>query len=190
MDITERDFGHGIVLKRLAYTAYTGKGSPAILAVCALHHHLSRKHASRSILVGPVAQRQEVSHEQVSRSRISRVSHSFRKLGHCGLGSVPSRGNPEGGDGTPECDDQNAKEWRKALQAKQAPPSKIGFIYMLAGDMGTSNHDSSQRHTRAPDDSGTWYGRGYSLGATLSPCLGPAARRLRILCQTAPQREP
>jgi hypothetical protein len=52
-----------------------------------------------------------------------------------------------GGDGTPECDDQNAMEWRKALQAKQTPPNKIGFIYMLAGDTGTSNHDSSQRQT-------------------------------------------
>src|SRR5215475_3641304 len=31
-------------------------------------------------------------------------------------------------DGTPECDDQNAMEWRKALQAKQTPPNKIGFI--------------------------------------------------------------
>jgi hypothetical protein len=53
-----------------------------------------------------------------------------------------------GDDGTPECDDQNAMEWRKALGAKQTPPNKIGFIYMLAGDTGTSNHDSSQRHTR------------------------------------------
>jgi hypothetical protein len=52
-----------------------------------------------------------------------------------------------GGDGTPECDDQNAMEWRKALGAKQTPPNTIGFIYMLAGDTGTRNHDSSQRHT-------------------------------------------
>ena len=52
-----------------------------------------------------------------------------------------------GNDGTPECDDQNAMEWRKALQAKQTPPNKIGFIFMLAGDTGTSNHDSSERHT-------------------------------------------
>jgi hypothetical protein len=52
-----------------------------------------------------------------------------------------------GDDGVPECDDQNAMEWRKALGAKQTPPNKIGFIYMLAGDTGTSNHDSSQRHT-------------------------------------------
>jgi hypothetical protein len=51
-----------------------------------------------------------------------------------------------GNDGTPECDDQNAMEWRKALQRKQAPPNKIGFIFMLAGDTGTSNHDSTERH--------------------------------------------
>src|SRR5512133_3558064 len=29
-----------------------------------------------------------------------------------------------GNDGTPECDDENAMEWRKALMAKQAPPNK------------------------------------------------------------------
>jgi hypothetical protein len=52
-----------------------------------------------------------------------------------------------GSDGTPECDDANALEWRKALWAKQTPPGKIGFIYMLGGDTGTSNHDSSQRST-------------------------------------------
>jgi hypothetical protein len=52
-----------------------------------------------------------------------------------------------GNDGTPECDDANAMEWRKALQAKQAPPNKIGLIFMLDGDTGTSNHDSAERHT-------------------------------------------
>ena len=48
-----------------------------------------------------------------------------------------------GDDGTPECDDPNAIEWRKALWAKQTPPAKIGFIFMLAGDVGTNNHDAS-----------------------------------------------
>ncbi len=52
-----------------------------------------------------------------------------------------------GPDGTPECDDENAMNWRKALIANQDPPDKIGFIYMLAGDTGISNHDPSQRHT-------------------------------------------
>jgi hypothetical protein len=52
-----------------------------------------------------------------------------------------------GEDGTPECDDENATEWRKAMRAKQTPHAKVGFIFMLAGDTGTSNHDSSQRDT-------------------------------------------
>jgi len=52
-----------------------------------------------------------------------------------------------GNDGTPECDDENAMEWRKALIAKQTPPNKIGLIFMLDGDTGTSNHDSAERHT-------------------------------------------
>ena len=30
-----------------------------------------------------------------------------------------------GNDGTPECDDQNAMEWRKALQANQAPRIRL-----------------------------------------------------------------
>ena len=52
-----------------------------------------------------------------------------------------------GNDGTPECDDENAMAWRKALMARQTPPNKIGFIFMLDGDTGTSNHDSAERHT-------------------------------------------
>jgi hypothetical protein len=44
-------------------------------------------------------------------------------------------------DGTPLCADANAMEWRKAVGGKTAPPNKTGFIYMMAGDTGTSNHD-------------------------------------------------
>jgi hypothetical protein len=44
-------------------------------------------------------------------------------------------------DGTPFCADANAMEWMKAVGAKAAPPDKTGFIYMMAGDVGTSNHD-------------------------------------------------
>jgi hypothetical protein len=46
-----------------------------------------------------------------------------------------------GSDGTPLCADANAMEWRKAIGEKAAPPNKTGFIYMMAGDTGTSNHD-------------------------------------------------
>ena len=46
-----------------------------------------------------------------------------------------------GPDGTPLCADANAMEWRKSVGGKTAPPDKTGFIYMMAGDTGTSNHD-------------------------------------------------
>jgi hypothetical protein len=43
--------------------------------------------------------------------------------------------------GTPLCGDANAMEWFKAVETKAAPPNKTGFVYMMAGDTGTSNHD-------------------------------------------------
>jgi len=43
-------------------------------------------------------------------------------------------------DGTPLCADQNAMEWMKAIRERTDPPDTIGFIYMLAGDTGTTNH--------------------------------------------------
>jgi len=52
--------------------------------------------------------------------------------------------NPQG---TPLCADQNAMEWRKAVSERTQPPDKMGFIYMLAGDTGTTNHDPHQRDT-------------------------------------------
>ena len=45
-------------------------------------------------------------------------------------------------DGTPVCADANGMQWMKAVGAKAAPPNKTGFIYMMAGDTGTSNHDA------------------------------------------------
>jgi hypothetical protein len=50
-----------------------------------------------------------------------------------------------GNDGTPLCADENGMAWLNAIVAKSDPPNKIGFIYMLAGDTGTSNHDPYQR---------------------------------------------
>jgi len=44
-------------------------------------------------------------------------------------------------DGTPACADANGLEWMRSVAGKTAPPNKTGFIYMLAGDTGTSNHD-------------------------------------------------
>jgi hypothetical protein len=49
--------------------------------------------------------------------------------------------------GTPFCADQNAMAWDKAIRERTQPPDTIGFIYMLAGDTGTTNHDPHQRDT-------------------------------------------
>ncbi len=40
---------------------------------------------------------------------------------------------------TPMCADKNAMAWAHALMTHTAPPSSVGFVYMLAGDDGTSN---------------------------------------------------
>ena len=41
----------------------------------------------------------------------------------------------------PMCADEAGMEWGKAWQAKAPLPQKLGFIYMLRGDNGTSNTD-------------------------------------------------
>src|SRR5262249_11568916 len=45
-------------------------------------------------------------------------------------------------DNSPMCDDKAAMEWVDAWQSHKPPPeSGLGFMYMLAGDTGTSNTD-------------------------------------------------
>ena len=39
------------------------------------------------------------------------------------------------------CADEAAMEWAKAWKSKGPAPQKLGFIYMLNGDNGTSNTD-------------------------------------------------
>ena len=39
------------------------------------------------------------------------------------------------------CADKAAMEWAKAWKSKGPAPQKLGFIYMLNGDNGTSNTD-------------------------------------------------
>jgi hypothetical protein len=41
----------------------------------------------------------------------------------------------------PMCADEAATEWAKAWKSKGPAPQKLGFIYMLRGDNGTSNTD-------------------------------------------------
>jgi hypothetical protein len=51
-------------------------------------------------------------------------------------------------DGTPLCADVNGMEWIKAVGNRTEPPDKVGFIYMLAGDTGATNHHPHQRESR------------------------------------------
>jgi hypothetical protein len=46
-----------------------------------------------------------------------------------------------GADSVPWCADSAGLEWFRAISTKAEPPDKTGFIYMMAGDLGTSNHD-------------------------------------------------
>jgi hypothetical protein len=48
-------------------------------------------------------------------------------------------------DGTPLCADENGMAWMNAVASKSDPPNGIGFIYMSAGDTGTSNNDPDRR---------------------------------------------
>ena len=43
--------------------------------------------------------------------------------------------------GEPMCADEGAMEWVSAWQSKGPAPQKLGFVYMLKGDSGTSNTD-------------------------------------------------
>lgn len=43
--------------------------------------------------------------------------------------------------GAPMCADEAAMEWAKAWKSKGPASQKLGFIYMLNGDNGTSNTD-------------------------------------------------
>ena len=48
-------------------------------------------------------------------------------------------------DGTPLCADENGTAWINAVASKSDPPNKIGFIYMYAGDAGTSDDAPDRR---------------------------------------------
>ncbi len=44
-------------------------------------------------------------------------------------------------DGAPWCADAVGVEWFKSVYTQAEPADKTGFVYMLAGDLGVSNHD-------------------------------------------------
>lgn len=74
------------------------------------------------------------------------------------------------GDGTPMCTDKNGMEWVHAFSTHAAPPNKIGFMYMLAGDVGASNTDP---YATAATSGNHWIKTGPHV-----MILGPAAKTL------------
>jgi hypothetical protein len=73
-------------------------------------------------------------------------------------------------DGTPMCTDKNGWDWMGAYMAHKAPPNKIGFAYMLAGDAGASNTDPFAAASTAQNH---WVKSGPHV-----MILGPAAKGL------------
>lgn len=75
-----------------------------------------------------------------------------------------------GGDGTSMCADKNAMGWMSALMTHAAPPNTVGFVYMLAGDAGTSNTDP---YAKAPTPTNHWVKTGPHV-----MIVGPAAKTM------------
>lgn len=73
-------------------------------------------------------------------------------------------------NGTPMCADKDGMEWVHALMAHAAPPSKVGFMYMLNGDTGASNTDP---YAKGPTSDNHWVKTGPHV-----MILGPAAKTL------------
>jgi hypothetical protein len=61
--------------------------------------------------------------------------------------------NPTTPGPDPMCMDTNAMEWAKAWMGHQAPPQKVGFMYMLAGGTDASNTDP---YAKAPSKANHW----------------------------------
>lgn len=71
---------------------------------------------------------------------------------------------------TPGCADKNAMAWMRALMTKSAPPAETGFMYMLAGDDGTSNTDP---YATAPTATNHWVKTGPHV-----MLLGPSVKTM------------
>lgn len=75
-------------------------------------------------------------------------------------------------DGAPMCTDPAGMDWVHALMTKSAAPDKVGFMYMLAGDNGTSN---AAPGAEAPTPDNHWVKTGphvMILGASVKAMAG------------------
>jgi hypothetical protein len=68
------------------------------------------------------------------------------------------------------CADSNAMEWARAWMTHSAPPDKVGFVYMLAGDNGASNTDP---YATAPAADNHWVKTGPHV-----MIVGPSAKTM------------
>jgi len=61
--------------------------------------------------------------------------------------------NPASPGPDPMCPDANAMEWAHAWLKHEAPPDKVGFVYMLAGGSDGSNTDP---YAQKPEPNNHW----------------------------------
>jgi hypothetical protein len=70
-----------------------------------------------------------------------RVDDNFEQTAVLQKGSNGFTCGIEPDTGIPFCADVGAMAWYKAIYTKADPPDRTGFVYMMTGDTGTSNHD-------------------------------------------------
>ena len=68
------------------------------------------------------------------------------------------------------CLDTNAMAWARAWMTHSAPPDKVGFVYMLAGDDGASNTDP---YAKSPAADNHWVKTGPHV-----MIVGPSAKTM------------
>ena len=80
-------------------------------------------------------------------------------------------------DGIPMCGDAAAMEWANAWMTHAPPPDKVGFMYMLAGDIGASNTDP---YATKPEPGNHWIKTGSHV-----MIVGPAVKNMGSYPRTA-----
>jgi hypothetical protein len=78
--------------------------------------------------------------EIVKKATIIRLSESFDQTEVLQKGSNNFTCGVEPDSGIPFCADAGGMAWYKAIYTDASPPDQTGFIYMMTGDQGTSNH--------------------------------------------------
>lgn len=84
----------------------------------------------------------------VKKATIIRVNDSFETTEVLQKGTSNFTCGVEPDSGIPFCADAGGMAWYKAAYSGATPPDQTGFIYMMTGDQGTSNHEPGAKdHT-------------------------------------------